>query len=71
LFVSFWQLAAVSEERDKPIKDQSMLNKQETRNADDTSLKVGQFEYVCYVGGFCSYLLKSLMMQYCRICCLV
>ena len=44
LFVSFWQLAAVSEERDKLIKDQSMLNKQETRNADDTSLKVGQFE---------------------------
>ncbi|KAG2615613.1 mitotic spindle checkpoint protein MAD1-like [Panicum virgatum] len=32
-------LAAVREERDKPMQDQSMLNKQETRNADDTSLK--------------------------------
>ncbi|PAN16602.1 hypothetical protein PAHAL_3G070900 [Panicum hallii] len=32
-------LAAVSKERDKPMKDQSMLTKQETRNADDISLK--------------------------------
>ncbi|KAJ1262470.1 hypothetical protein BS78_09G110200 [Paspalum vaginatum] len=32
-------LAARSEESDKPMKEQSMLTKQETRNADDTSLK--------------------------------
>ncbi|RCV15752.1 hypothetical protein SETIT_3G083100v2 [Setaria italica] len=32
-------LAAVSEERDKQMKDQSMLTKQETINDDDTSLK--------------------------------
>jgi hypothetical protein len=57
LCVSFLQLAAVSKERDKPMKDQSMLTKQETRNADDISLKVGQFEYIHYVGGFYSYLL--------------
>ncbi|OQU77687.1 hypothetical protein SORBI_3009G087300 [Sorghum bicolor] len=32
-------LAALSEERDKPMKDQPIVTKQETRNADDTSLK--------------------------------
>ncbi|OEL26314.1 hypothetical protein BAE44_0012667 [Dichanthelium oligosanthes] len=38
LFIS-GKIDAVSKERDKPMKDQSMLTKQETRNADDTSLK--------------------------------
>ncbi|RLN27619.1 mitotic spindle checkpoint protein MAD1-like [Panicum miliaceum] len=33
------ELAAVSKERDKLMKDQAMRTKQETRNADDTSLK--------------------------------
>ncbi|CAN6335910.1 unnamed protein product [Urochloa humidicola] len=32
-------LATVSEERDKPMKDQSILTKQETTDADDTVLK--------------------------------
>lgn len=51
------QLAAISEEREKPTKDQCMLITQETRNIKDTSLKVGQFVYIRYDGGFCSYLL--------------
>lgn len=56
------------------MKDQPTVTKQETRNADDTSLTVGQFVYTHKVGGFCSYLLSeehSFLMQYCRICCQV
>ena len=53
------QLAALSEERDKPMNHQPIVTKQETRNADDTSLMVGQFAYTHKVGGFCSYLLSE------------
>lgn len=69
------QPAALSEERDKPMNDQPIVAKHETRIADNTSLKVDQFAYTHKIGGFCSFLLSEehfdFLMQYCRICCQV